>query len=110
MREIDIEDLAAGYIQKRWPGTKFIKLSSKTYGRGIPDRLVILPDNIELYIEFKRPGGRISIEQICKHGELSDRGLLTYFCESVEEALWACEQAILHSRSRKQNDPSKSDM
>jgi hypothetical protein len=60
-------------------------------------------------IEFKRPGGQTTYEQACKQGELGDRGLLVYICCSVEDALRACEQAILRSRALNLSGPPTPD-
>jgi hypothetical protein len=101
MREIDIEALAGDAIKQRWPGAMFIKTNPRKDGRGTPDRLVRLPGDIKLYLEFKRPGSRMSDEQFCKYLELRKRGDQVYVCESIEAALYFCELAIQDHRNKK---------
>ena len=41
------------------------------YARGFPDRLVLLPSGVTVWVETKRPkGGRVSVVQRVVHSEL----------------------------------------
>jgi hypothetical protein len=41
---------------------------------GMPDRLLITPDGVIFFIEFKRPGGKLSLRQETRIRELEDHG------------------------------------
>ena len=42
--------------------------------KGLPDRLVILPDNRIFLVELKAKGGRLSPAQLAIHAKLAKRG------------------------------------
>jgi hypothetical protein len=67
-------------------GGKCIKLIPD-YARGYPDRLVILPGGVLIWVETKKPrGGRLSLMQRVCHGELRKLG-------QVVEVVWSKEDA-----------------
>ena len=67
-----------------------IKLASPS-GRGWPDRVAILPHGRALWIEFKRPGGKLSSSQKRVHARLASRGhevRVFYDSKTALDFLW----------------------
>ena len=55
--------------------------------RGYPDRIVLLPDGVLVWVETKRPrGGRLSLAQRVAHAELRSLG-------QVVEVVWSKKDA-----------------
>ena len=88
MRESAIEKYAvqqAGFL-----GGWAIKLDP-TGVKGIPDRLVLLPNRPAFFLELKRPvGGRLDAAQIVWHEQLRARGFRVYVAptkDAVDAAL-----------------------
>ncbi len=49
------------------------------YKRGWPDRIVILPGGVQVWVETKRPvGGRLSPSQLVAHEKMRRLGLRVY--------------------------------
>ena len=63
-------------------GGMAIKLDSEA---GLPDRLVVLPGGRNIYVELKRPDGRVSEIQKVMHQRLRNLGQKVY-------VLWNFEQ------------------
>lgn len=59
------------------------------YNVGWPDRLVVMPNGHIFFIEFKRPGGKVTKLQEERHRQLKNRGVHVYVCTSVVEAVEA---------------------
>lgn len=55
--------------------------------RGYPDRLVIRPDGLHVWVEFKRPGGRLSENQKACIELLEEHGCFVTVSFSAEDAL-----------------------
>jgi hypothetical protein len=53
--------------------------------RGAPDRLVLLPDRVPLFVELKAPGGRVSRLQDVEHRRLREKGARVMVIWKVEE-------------------------
>lgn len=66
-------------------GGECIKLSGGS--RGMPDRLILLPGAKAIFIEFKKPGGVVSMHQSRWLARLQDMGFKASIATSVEEAL-----------------------
>lgn len=72
VRESEVES----YLRRKAEsyGGKCIKILPD-YSRGIPDRLMMLPGGITIWVETKRPvGGRLSSYQLVRHRELRALG------------------------------------
>lgn len=54
------------------------------YARGWPDRIVVLPAGNTLWVELKRPGGKVSPLQTKLHKELQSRGHSIHVIDSKE--------------------------
>ncbi len=67
---------------KDWYAWKF----SPEGTRGLPDRIILGPGGIVFFIEFKRPGGKVTPLQNHIHGILKDLGFNVYVCDDVAEA------------------------
>jgi len=95
--EKNIENRACNKIKKIWPGTQILKLNVQGQ-RGWPDRLICLPKGVKLLIEFKRPGGTLRKLQKVRKRDLEKLDHDVWVCETVEEALEACQTAIEEDR------------
>lgn len=72
----------------KWAETKgfvVLKLNNQ-WSRGWPDRLFISPLGKHIYIEFKRPGGRLRKLQRVRHKQLSHNCCLVFICDSIGDA------------------------
>lgn len=58
MKEADIED----YVRSRVKPGRLLKWVSPGES-GVPDRILILPKGRVMFLEFKKPGGRLSPRQ-----------------------------------------------
>lgn len=92
--EASIEAAACAAIQAEWPKARIRKLNGGGQ-RGWPDRLVCLPGGVTVFIEFKRPGGDVRPDQRLVITELRKLGCLVAVIETTEEAVYACQQAIV---------------
>ena len=54
--------------------------------RGVPDRIVICPDGTLVFVELKRPGGRMATLQSVQQARLRRRGQLVEEIWTVGEA------------------------
>ena len=66
-------------------GITSIKLNTES-GRGWPDRMFLIPGGRPLFIEFKRPGGRVSPRQTMIHDRLQKLGYDVEVHDDVDEA------------------------
>ena len=67
-------DLEA-YFSKQCKKLKLLTLKLHVrYARGWPDRIVVLPCGNTLWVELKRPGGKVSPLQAKMHKELQNLG------------------------------------
>lgn len=87
MREKEIEN----YLKNKVKSMKgiAIKLNSMSMS-GLPDRMVLLPKGIILFVELKRPGGKARPLQLVTHRLLKNLGFEVYVIDSkkqVEEVL-----------------------
>lgn len=54
--------------------------------RSVPDRLVVLPGLMPMFVEVKAPGGRLTPAQLREHIKLRKLNQLVYDIDSKEEA------------------------
>ena len=66
-------------------GSKCLKMNPRGH-KGQPDRMVVAPDGIILFIEFKVPGGDLTPLQAQFHKEMEALGHEVKVCRSVQEA------------------------
>ncbi len=85
-KESEIEQKAIRLARQQF-GCSQIKL----YERFWPDRLVLMPGGVFAFIEFKRPGGRLSEGQKIQFSELRELGFEVYVVWSIEEYLTVLE-------------------
>lgn len=57
--------------------------------RGMPDRLFLFPDGLHLFVEFKKPGGKESANQVHMRMELNVRHHKSIVVTSVGEVMKA---------------------
>jgi len=60
---------------------------------GTPDRLLLLPDGLAIWLEQKRPGGRLSVEQIEWHEWARQHGHHVATIESAADVVRAVNEA-----------------
>jgi len=81
---------------------KFVKIVEEQGGialkmqvpglRGLPDRLVLMPGGVHLFIEFKRQNTFLRTQQKLVVQKLREMGHAVYVCRTVEEAWEAVEE------------------
>lgn len=64
-------------------GVESLKLAGR---KGVPDRMFLLPGGKPLFIEFKRPGGRLASMQSVVHTRWGRYGYPIEVCCTVGEA------------------------
>lgn len=100
--ESAIEKKAVKQLEKKFKAKTF-KMNPRGE-RGWPDRLVLLPNEVKVLIEFKRPGEELRPLQVIRKRELEALGHRVYVCESVEEAVAVCEKEIRRAGRRRTAD------
>lgn len=83
MRESKIEQAFCKYAKKQ--GCIPYKFSSPAR-RGVPDRLVMCPDGVSFFVEFKNEQGSLSVMQIREIKKLTDLGHRVYVCDRSGQA------------------------
>lgn len=81
MRESQIEKRLADKI--KFLGGLCWKFTSPNM-RGVPDRVVILPQGKVVWVELKRPGAIPTAQQLRRHRELWKRGHAVVVLDSIE--------------------------
>lgn len=88
MLEKSVEDYLVAEVTKR--GGFCIKLNPKGY-KGIPDRLVILPGGVPIFVELKRPKGGVTAQLqywwLKRFWSLGYRAMLLDSKQGVDHAL-----------------------
>jgi hypothetical protein len=59
-----------------------IKLTTMS---GLPDRLVLLPGSVTVFIELKAPGRKLTAQQLKRKGQLEKLGFSVYRVDSYEK-------------------------
>ena len=80
MKESDIERAFCRKLQKR--GCLTPKISDNP---GWPDRLVIMPGGKHCFVEFKRPGGKLSAIQTVVIAQISKLGHCVFVIDSYDD-------------------------
>lgn len=89
-KEITVEDFLCDEVERR--GGFTIKLSPKGY-KGIPDRLVLLPGGVIIFIELKRPrGGVFARLQKWWRDRIRHVGAAWAICRTHEEVLQVLDE------------------
>lgn len=81
MRESKIEEHLRKKTEKL--GGKCLKLVAIAKDRGIPDRLLILPMGVNVYVELKAPGKVPSKQQEHRHAELRMLGQNVHVVDTI---------------------------
>jgi VRR-NUC domain. len=93
MIERDIETYLRDQVKKA--GGKAYKFESPG-NDGVPDRIVIFPDNRIYFIELKRPGGKPRPLQIKKMNELKKSGCTVGVIDTKEKVDGFVRDVICH--------------
>ena len=86
--EKEIEAAVVKWAEKR--GWIALKLNNP-WSKGWPDRLFISPRGVHIYIEFKRPGGRLGTLQKNRIGRLERNECLVFVKYDKESAVETLE-------------------
>jgi len=74
--------------------------------RGWPDRLFISPKGRHIYIEFKRPGGKLDAIQGFRIIELDKRGIIAIVCDTYDDAVnWLRTVLVSEALPEKSHQP-----
>jgi hypothetical protein len=84
-------------------GGEAIKMAPKGL-KGVPDRLIVLPDGVTVWCELKRPTGRLAAAQRVWHDRLQEMGhvVVVLWCEADVETVI---EAIAHVEQHRPPDP-----
>lgn len=86
-------------LKKRWPTAKARKMNG--YGnRSWPDRMILLPNVSAFFIEFKRPGGVLSLGQEQEIKELRELGNDVYVSSDADQAINICTNRMIYARKK----------
>jgi hypothetical protein len=81
LRERDIE----AYLVERVKARGGVAYKFVSPGRrGVPDRLVMLPGGVLLFVELKAPGKKAEAHQLREHKRLRDMGQKVVVVDSLE--------------------------
>jgi hypothetical protein len=91
--EREIENAANKAIKKRWPASECRKMNGFGFSFW-PDRLYLFDNAVAVFIEYKRPGERLTKGQ--RHGikTLKQLGFAVAVCYAEGQAVEACRKAI----------------
>ena len=82
MRESDIERRLISAVQKE--GGLCLKFAPPGMV-GFPDRLVLLPGGLVVFVEVKKPGKKPTNLQVHRHGQLRSLGMRVYLLDDQEQ-------------------------
>ena len=89
--EKEIEDAYVAWVERN--EGKAYKLIEDGR-RGFPDRTVLFPGCRAIFVEFKKPGGTLSKNQLDRLLELYHAGQHIAACDSLEEALFITQTLL----------------
>lgn len=92
-REASIERGFVAQLAKLHPEALCLKFNAPG-ARGVPDRLVLLPGGIALFIEFKAPGKAPSRLQAHQHARLRRKGFDVLVTDDIDVALWWVDERV----------------
>jgi hypothetical protein len=82
LSEAQIEKKVCDYVKSKGGiGYKFVSPAR----RSVPDRMIALPNGVLFFIEFKKPGGRLTSGQEREIKRLRDLGQRVYVIDDVED-------------------------
>jgi Holliday junction resolvase len=89
------KSIEASFVRKiKARGWLSIKLDASRLTNGWPDRLVLLPGGVHVFIELKTPKGKVTPLQAHKHQQLREFGHTVFVSRSADEAIEACLSLI----------------
>lgn len=92
-REKDIEKRANILIKREHPTVIHRKMNGFGF-RSWPDRLYLFDNEVEVWIEYKKPGEVPSPGQKELHRQLRAQGRFIFVCDDPVQALIFCQAAI----------------
>ena len=83
MLEKDVERRLKIRVEKKIPGSMCLKFVSPGT-RGVPDRVILLPDGRTVWVELKRPGESPRPDQVAIHRRMAEAGAVVLVVDSYE--------------------------
>ncbi len=99
MTEAQIEKKVCDYVKSK--GGIAYKFTSPAR-RSVPDRLMILPNGVSFFIEFKKPGGKLTSGQEREIKRLNDLRHQVWVVDDVEYGK-SCVDTAIWSLSSKED-------
>jgi len=106
-----LENEVETYLRKRVEavGGQCVKFIPD-YRRGWPDRVVLLPGGVLVWVELKRPrGGRVAAAQRVAHETLRRLGQTVFVVNSKREVDVLLREDLFQSQRNKETDAGTSD-
>lgn len=102
MEEKTVERKLKRGIEGSIPGSKCLKFVSPGFS-GVPDRIVLIPGGVVVFVETKRPGEKPRRRQLFVHALLRKMGFRVYGCvdtpDKVRKVVTACIRIAAYMRS-----------
>jgi hypothetical protein len=84
MTEAQIEKKVCDYVKSKGGiAYKFVSPAR----RSVPDRMIILPNGVLFFIEFKKPGGKLTSGQEREIARLTVLGRVVFVVDGVEDGI-----------------------
>lgn len=84
MRESAVEN---GVVKPARAAGFFVRKVAWSGRRGAPDRIFAREDRGTVWIEFKKPGGKPTLQQSREHERMRAAGMEVHVCDNAEDAL-----------------------
>ena len=107
MDEKSVERLLKNRVEEMIPGAKCLKFVSPGYS-GVPDRIILLPGGVAVFVELKSPGEQPRQRQVFVQSQLRKLGFMVAGCvdnpEAVNKVVQIC---VMVSGQAKQKNQSR---
>jgi hypothetical protein len=98
MKETDVESYLRREIKKlNGMPMKFISPGL----RGVPDRLILFPGGVAIFVETKAPGDRPGKQQAYRHGQIRKLGFIVRVADTKEKVDKIIEEVKTWSNSNR---------
>lgn len=100
MLEKEIEQKLKKQVEHNIPGALCLKFVSPG-NSGVPDRLILIPGGVAVFVELKAPGKKERKLQTFIQNKIREKGFLVFSSvnsdEKIHEVVKACEE-VYHER------------
>ena len=76
------------------------------WNKGVPDRMFLGPGGVTVFIEFKKPGGKVAPLQLYYNEWLKQLGHHAHILDNYDDAVRALESALLPTESDEEDADS----